>query len=105
MIGSSTPDRKAKRHCLQGAWLITRQLETLDVRREIGCVPPDDLRRISGTLGQQVAETFARANLLHKLQENRPVAKAQVFFRQEPSLRALHGECNRCPRGDRVESE
>ena len=55
-------DGKPQGHGLQSSWLITGNLQSFDLRGEIGRVAADDLGRSPCTLGQQIAQSFAPAD-------------------------------------------
>src|SRR3954447_18963486 len=103
VVGAARVDRETERHRLQGARLVARQLEALDLRGEGDRSLADDVRRGARALGQQRAEPLARADLVDRAEHRIGIAEAQPRRVDEAALGGLHRPRDRAAGGNRVE--
>ena len=63
MVRAAAADREAQGHGLQRSRLIARELEPLDMGREIRRVTPNPFRHAPRPFGQEIAQSFAASDL------------------------------------------
>jgi hypothetical protein len=90
---------------MERARLVARELEALHVGSEDLGAAADLACCAPGALGEQVAETIARADLLDAAQERLAVAETQPGGVDQAALGALHRPRERAAGGDRVDAE